>query len=106
MRFKRLDEFGSVVVVNPDEHIVRAAHDPLLANDPLCGAHRKFGYFERLHQRVCGMVPYIHVATIQVGKDPRLGGVQLDSFHPVGSLDELALDIKTKWHRVKHGRRE
>ena len=36
-----LDEFGGVVVVDADEHVVRTGDDPRLAQNELGRAHRK-----------------------------------------------------------------
>ena len=99
VRLKRLHQLGGVVVVHADKHVVRAAHDPLLTRHPLRRAHGQFRHLERLHQRVCGVVPDVHVPGVQVGEDPRLSGVQLHAFHAVRALHQLALDVQAERHR-------
>ena len=47
------------------------------------------------------MVPDVNIATVQVGEDPWLGGVQLDALDPIGPLYELAFDVKAERHAAR-----
>ena len=99
VRLKRLHQLGGVVVVHADEHVVRAAHDPLFTRHPLRRAHGQLRHLERLHERVRRVVPDVHVPRVQVGENPRLRGVQLHALHAVRTLHQLALDVQAERHR-------
>ena len=88
-----------VIIIHPQEHVVRPRRDPLLARDPLRRPHRQFRHLERLHQRVRLVIPYRHVPRVQIRQYPRFRGVYLHPLHPVAPLHELALDVQPHRHR-------
>ena len=68
---------------------------------PLRSPDGELGDFERLHERVRGVVPDVHVPGVQVSKDPRFRGVQLNALHAVRALHELALDVQAERHGLR-----
>mmetsp|Transcript_8660 Transcript_8660/g.24429 ORF Transcript_8660/g.24429 Transcript_8660/m.24429 type:complete len:357 (-) Transcript_8660:37-1107(-) len=90
---KGLHLVHGVVVVHPDEHVVAPGHHPLLPRHELAGPHRQVRHLEALLQALVEVVPDVHVAIVQVGENPGLGGMEVHALDAVRPLSEHPLDV-------------
>lgn len=79
----------------------RASDDPVFARDKLGRAHRHVHDLKGLDGGVALVIPNVHAAIVKGEHDPWLGGMQIRTFHSVGSRSELPLDIQSERLREK-----
>jgi len=103
VRFKHVQSLQSVVIEDPDGHVVRAGDNPVLPGYETSGSHGKIAHFEALDQSLALVVPNVDVAIVQGGQHPRFAGVEVTTLDPVRPGGQAPLDVQAQRLKQAHG---